>query len=503
MSSKKEFPDNIRTMMGFFMTPFSVTMGTMGISMYSMFLTDFAGLDTALGKTGFAAAFATVFLIITRIIDAVDDPLQGWLLDSAKERKFGKYRRFGLIGTLMITVGTVMLFGLPGFAKKNVFLLWIWVLAGYLILETGSAMGNVTTPLMQKATTSPKTRSKITSFTRMGSVVSAIPFLFYIPMITLLGKASGNLGKTASVVTVFFSLAFCGITVLGIMLMHEPYREYVNKEYNQKISLKEIWELLKMNKPLWFHCIGFFIGGLATGSSPLYFIRWKFCADMVTGEVDLVKFAAYSGILSVITLIPNFLCPLLMPAAIKLFKSPDKCIRACYIMVAASFGMIFLSNSLGFLTPALLFIFYFLGMLPNGMIAMLTIMLVTECADYAEYNLGRNMTALVNSLYNLTVKASSVIGTAIPGILLAVIGYSVNEQTGAYVGNLSNLPHMVNGLGMLLGPVPVCYAVIAFLVYKFGYKITPEYRQKMSDELNRRHTQQNSEINETDKMGGE
>ena len=477
-------------MMGFFMTPFTITMGTMAVANYSLFLTDFAGIDSAIGKTGFAAAFATIFLVISRIIDAVDDPLQGWLMDSAKERKFGKYRMFGLIGTGLITVGTIMLFGIPGVAKSNAAFLWIWVLVGYLILETGSAMGTVSTPLMQKATTNAQIRSKIAAFIRMGSVIGAIPFLFYVPLISIIGATSGNMGKAASGITILFCILFCGISVVGLFMLKEPYRARVNLEQKKKISLREIVELLKMNKPLWIHCIGFFIGGLATGTSPLYFLRWKFCADMATGEVDMVKFAAYSGILSVITLIPNFLCPILMPAMMKIFKAPDKCVRACYVMVAASFGAIFLSNALGFLTPTLLFVFYFLGMLPNGMIAMLTFMLVTECADYAEYNMGRNMTALTNSVYSFMTKASSVIGTAIPGILLAAVGYSVNEQTGAYVGAMENLPHMVNGLGILLGPVPVVYAIIAYLFYKFGYKITPEYRKQMSEELDRRHAVQ-------------
>lgn len=487
---KKQYPQNFKTMMGFFMVPFTATMGTMGISYFSMFLTDFAGIDTALGKTGFAAAFATIFLIITRIIDAADDPLQGWILDSAKERKFGKYRMFGLIGTALTTAGIIMLYGLPHFAKSNVVILWIWVVLGYLILETGSAMGNVTTPLMQKATTNPQTRSKITSFIRMGCVIAAIPFLFYVSMITLIGNTTGNIGRAASVTTILFCLVFCGISLIGILILKEPYRQKVNDEYSKKIGLKEIIALLKMNKPLWVHCIALFVGGLATGASPLYFLRWRFCADIATGEVDLVKFAAYAGTISIITLIPNFLCPLLLPAIMKVFKAPDKCIRACYAMVAVCFGLIFISDMAGFLTPVLLFALFFLAMIPNGMIAMLTIMIVTECADYAEYNLGRNMTALVNSIYNFTVKASSVIGTALPGVLLAVVGYSVNEQTGAYIGELAHLPKMIDGLAVLMGPVPLAFAMAAFLIYKFGYKITPEYRQKMVEDLGHRHQEQ-------------
>lgn len=487
---KKQFPNNFQTMLGFFMIPFTSTMGAMGVSYFGMFLTDFAGIDTAMGKTGFAAGFATIFLIITRIIDAVDDPLQGWILDSAKERKFGKYRMFGLIGITMSTVGIVMLYGLPHFAKSNAVILWIWVLIGYLILETGGAMGGVTTPLMQKATTNAQTRSKIAASIRLGCVIAAIPFLFYVTMITLIGKAVGNLGKAASVTTILFCLVFCGISLIGILLVKERFHAHINEEHQEKIGLKEIIALLKMNKPLWAHCVGLFIGGLATGTSPAYFLRWKFCADITTGEVDLAKFAMYAGIGSVITLVTNFLCPLVLPFVMKVFKAPDKCIRVCYVMVAVCFGGIFVCDMLNILTPVLLYVLFFFAMIPNGMIATLTLMIVTECADYAEYNLGRNMTAMVSSIYNFTVKASSVIGTALPGFLLMMVGYSVDEKTGAYIGELVNLPKMIDGLSVLLGPVPLAFAFIAFLIYKFGYKITPEYRLKMDEELNKRHTAQ-------------
>lgn len=469
------------------MMPFTATMGTMGIAYYSMFLTDYAGIDSAMGIPGFAAGFATIFLVLTRIIDAIDDPLQGWILDSAKERKFGKYRMYGMIGTVLVTVGVIMLFGLPQFTKGNAIMLWIWVVVGYVILETGSAMSTVSAPLMQKISTNPIVRSRLAASNRLGQVIAAIPFLFYVTIVTLIGNATGDLSSAATTSTIIFCLIFCGVTFLGLMLTKEPYRENLTAAHEKKISIREIVDLLKTNRPLWIHCIGVFIGGFATGASPLYFLRWKFCADVTTGAVDLTLFATYSGIISVLTLIPNFVCPILFTPMMKIFKSPDKCIRVCYAIIAAVFATIFGLNALNLLTPILLFTLVFIAGVPGGMCTILTSMMVTECADYAEYNLGRNMTAIVSSVYNFTVKASSVIGTALPGILLAMVGYSVDEQTGAYIGAIENLPKMIDGLAILLGPVPFTFAIVAFLVYRFGYKITPEYREKMVSALEARH----------------
>ena len=78
--TKKVYPENARSLAGFFFTPFTATFGAMAVANLGLFLTDYAGIDSALGKPGFAAAFATLFIIITRVIDVVDDPVQSWIL---------------------------------------------------------------------------------------------------------------------------------------------------------------------------------------------------------------------------------------------------------------------------------------------------------------------------------------------------------------------------------------------------------------------------------------
>ena len=74
-------------------------------TLFLQFLTDYSGIDSAVGKVGFAAGFGTVILLITRIIDGIDDPIQAYLIDGAKETRFGKYRKFTIIGIIAIALG--------------------------------------------------------------------------------------------------------------------------------------------------------------------------------------------------------------------------------------------------------------------------------------------------------------------------------------------------------------------------------------------------------------
>lgn len=493
-TAKTSRPDSFRNILGFSTVIFSNTFATTVLGIFMLFITDYSGIDSLVGQVGYAAGFATIFLLLTRIVDAVDDPLQGWLMDSAKESKFGKYRTFGIIGTILVTVGAIMLFALPTAVKAAPALLWVWCIVGYLLLETGSAM-SIATPILQKSTTDAKVRTKITSFIRFAIVIAAIPATFFVTIVEAVAANGGDLGATATKIAVIFALAFAAITFIGIALIREPFHPAaVSGEEKKKLGVKEIGTMLKVNKPMWAHNIAYFIGNMnytISASVMAYFLKWYFCADLTTGVVDGVTFASLTGIYGLVTLLPNFLAPLTSPLLIKFTKSVDKAMQFCMTMIAVLFVIVYLLAITGILKtmPIVFFLLYFLIMMPSGMGAIFNLLLNIDCADYAEYQTGMNMTAITNSVSNVCTKAQNAIGGVIPGILLMMVGYSVDSVTGAYVGDLAKLPQMVSGLSVVAALIPAVLALTCALLYKFTYKVTPEFRQEITDELNRRHTQ--------------
>ena len=133
-------------------------------------------------------------------------------------------------------------------------------------------------------------------------------------------------------------------------------------------------------------------------------------------------------------------------------------------------------------------------MIPSGLSSQFAGLLTLECADYAEYTIGRTMNAMTNSIYNLSQKAASAIGGVIPGLLLMTVGYSVNSKTGAYAAELSQLPHMVSGLAFIMSLIPAAMSIASFVIYRTLYKITPELREKIKTELNLRHYEQQKAV---------
>jgi GPH family glycoside/pentoside/hexuronide:cation symporter/probable glucitol transport protein GutA len=89
-----------------------------------LFLTDYAGIA--------AAVVGTLFLV-ARIWDAVDDPVQGFLIDRTRT-KWGRFRPWLLIATIIGCVVSVMLFIMPALSPtgKIVYLYITYILYGII-----------------------------------------------------------------------------------------------------------------------------------------------------------------------------------------------------------------------------------------------------------------------------------------------------------------------------------------------------------------------------------
>ena len=195
---------------------------------------------------------------------------------------------------------------------------------------------------------------------------------------------------------------------------------------------------------------------------------------------------------AIVTLLPNFLSPLLVSFTMKFTKTVDRGMRFCMGMISVCFLITFVLAITGILKtmPIVFLILYFLIMLPSGMSSIFALLINIDCADYAEYTTGKNMTAITNSVYNVSSKAKSALGGVIPGVLLVMVGYSVNSATGAYQGDLSALPGMVTGLSIVAALIPAILSFVCVILYKKFYKLTNEQRAEMTAELDKRHAEQ-------------
>ncbi len=93
-------------------------------SWFMVYLTDYAGLGA------WGATLGTALLMFGRLFDAVNDPIEAWIMDRAKVGKHGKYKPFILLSTLMMMLGVSALFFIPEGITGNPVLVSIWVIVG-------------------------------------------------------------------------------------------------------------------------------------------------------------------------------------------------------------------------------------------------------------------------------------------------------------------------------------------------------------------------------------
>ena len=123
-------PEAVRFKDIFGVTALSTNNGIAAVFMsaaFMTFMTDYAGLGA------WGATLATTVLLAARIIDAVDDPIQGFIMDRGKPGKHGKYKPFFLLSIIMTTIGVIALYSLPNAVTKAPALVAIWVIFFYFV----------------------------------------------------------------------------------------------------------------------------------------------------------------------------------------------------------------------------------------------------------------------------------------------------------------------------------------------------------------------------------
>ena len=236
----------------FGVTALSTTSSITAIFMSSMFMTymtDYAGLGA------WGATLATTLLLAARIIDAVDDPIQGFIMDNAKAGKHGKYKPFFLLSILMTTLGAVALYALPrGIAQKPI-LVGIWVIVFYLFYDIGTSFYNANL-LYRTMTNDVKERGKLAIGPAIFVLVIGAASSAMMKIVVAVNNIFNNYNLTYTAIVGVSCIIAAIISLIGWLLVKEKH--VVQQEEGEKATLSDYVELLKENKAMVVHVLRFF-----------------------------------------------------------------------------------------------------------------------------------------------------------------------------------------------------------------------------------------------------
>lgn len=423
------------------------------ISTYlTIYLTDTVGL---------APLFVGNLFLVARVWDAVNDPMMGFIVDNTRTR-WGKFRPWILIGTLINAVILVLLFKVP---ELEGFALYAYYSVMYILWGMTYTIMDIPYWSMLPSMSSTKEERDSTSVIPRIFASSAwlLVGAFGLKMIDTLGQGNEAKGYAASSVVV--AAVFVGtILVTVIFARDRSSLDAASGQKAQRTSLKYAIHVITANDQLKVYIgvvLAYNLVVQLAGGMALYYFKY------VTQDADL--FPYFTTAASFAEMGALFLFPILSR-----FMSKKQ------VFAIASFtpavGLIALLVA-GAVVPANIPIIIICGLLykfGSGLTLGATTVMLADVIDYGEVTLGTRNESIVASFQTLLVKTASAVAGWLIGVGLTICGY---------VENVPQTATTILGMRILMGVVPSIITVLAFVIYVRGYKLEGSYLESITQQL--------------------
>ena len=425
---------------------------------------------------GLSLADAGVLMLVTRIWDAVSDPMMGIIADRTKTR-WGKYRPYLLFFALPFAVCGVMLFTTPETGKK------VWAYVTYLLMMTVYTGINVPYGSLLNVMTSDSDEKSVLSSFRMFFAYggSFIALFAWEPLCNLFDKgrvavdqASGGLASISTDPAAWNKAmiviaSFCFVLFILSFLMT---KEHVRSE--STVSVGKDLKLLLKNKPWWLMI------GAALASNLFNTVRGTttayFFADYIQKTVEMAPqwaFLVSAGIFLSAGEIANMAGVVLaVPMSRKLGKK-NTYMLSMAALIALSIVFFFLPATTGGYWA--MFFFQIVISVFTGVVSPLVWSMYADVADYSELKDGTASTGLIFSSASMAQKFGGAFGGSAVMWMLAAFGY--NTMAGAVQTETAIL-----GLRILMSWIPALVAALSIAVVWF-YPLTKQKMASVQAEL--------------------
>lgn len=473
---KKQYPLDGKTIFGLSTMSWMNTAGNSFMtSLFMIYLTDYSQLGV------FAATMATIILFVGRLFDAVDDPVQGFIMDRAKPGKYGKYKPFMFLGIIMIAVAIIALFSVPSF-NGNMVLVFIYTMFFYVMFEMGMSF-QAENPIKRSMSDDAQVREKMTAIPRIVGLFVAVPFGFFIPMVTGLDQNINNMHTSFLLLTIIFVVPIAAMALIGLACVKEGKNKEVKEE--NKIKVKDIITMFKTNKAMTVHTLALLFSGFIYTlifATCTYYIKWAYGVHEVNGEMifDDGRFALLTTVIGAFQIFASMLGAFASPVVTKkITKDSRKTMQLSHLISFAAGLAMYVLQVVGILESnhILFMVLIFIALFGTSMTFVPGSVLWMECMDYGMYKTGKQSSGIVNSVGKFLEKGQAAIASAVLGVILIATGYQVDEVTGNLVDTVDRLA-MLDNFMLISALVPAVLALVSFLIYR-AYPIDNQMREEI------------------------
>ncbi len=424
-----------------------------------------------------------LLLVVTRIWDAVTDPMMGVLADRTATR-WGKYRPYLLLMAVPFALSGIFLFSTPA-ATPTLKLVWAYLT--YIMMMTVYTGINVPYGAMLGVMTDDSDTKTVLSSYRMFFAYggSFLALFCWEPLCKVLGGYDSPAGWQNTMIVI---AAFCLILFLLCFRMTKEKLHTVSK-----VSVGSDLKSLLKNAPWWILigaalCSNLF--NTVRGSTVAYFFN-----DVIGQNVHLnlgpLSFLFYAGLFLSIGEVCNMLgVALAVPFSEKLGK------KTTYML---SFAALIVFSAIFFYIPASQSGYFWMIVLQvvisifTGVISPLVWSMYADVSDFAENRDGTASTGLIFSSASMAQKFGGAFGGFAVMWLLNAFGY--NTAQGAV-----QTPEAIKGLWLLMSWIPAAVAALAVVVV-FFYPLTRKRMEAIQVELAAKRSQNSGIASEEETSG--
>jgi len=438
--------------------------GNMGSSPFQMltrnflliFYTDVVGLHPA--------SIATLFLI-TRILDAVNDPIMGYVIDHVPRTKLGRFRGSLLVGGIICSLNYLLVWFGPLWAPAGKIMI---AYISYILLGvTHDLMDIPLQSLIPVMTSDEKERNVLAVLKSLATLATGATLAVGVPLFI---DSRGDAGSAYSIV-VFAAVVFtfvCTVTAaLGV-------RERVQPIADETYKLRDIFGIITIGPVLATFLTNLFYGvadAIVNTSNVFYFTY------ILDNRFDIM------GFMNIVAAPGTFLAIFLSGYLVSKFGKKPVYVLAAFVMGG---GLLLRLINVTYV-PLLLLTNAIIGV-GLGLQTVLSSTINADNIDYVEHARGQRAEGGITSLTSFINKSGGALGGAISGYVLALTGYVANtaQTETARMGILANTI-----------VIPAVLFMLAGLIFWVGYKINNEKLGQIAADLQERRLAKGEEYHET------
>ena len=416
---------------------------------------------------GLSLADAGMLMIITRVWDAVSDPMMGVIADRNSTR-WGKYRPFLLWIAAPFAIAGILLFTTPDMGPTGKL---VWAYVTYILMMTVYTAINVPYGAMLGVMTDDSNTKTVFSSYRMFFAYggSFIALYSWEPLCNLFKSMDCSLSQSWQ----YAMIVIASGCFIGFLICFSLTREHVKSVASQSVG-KDVGSLVR-NSPWWIlngASLLFNFFNTVRGATAAYFFKDYISANAVL-DFGLFNVVFYAGLFLGIGEVCNMIgVALAVPVSLKLGKKTTYSLALSLLLVLSVLFFFVPNNAFGWWMILLLQVVISMC---TGIISPLIWSMYADVADYAEWKDGTASTGLIFSSGSMAQKFGGAFAGWAVMALLALFGYNTAEEA-------VQTPEALQGLKYLMSFIPAAIAALSLLVV-FVYPLNHARMAQINEEL--------------------